>query len=245
MRLRPARKSIDRLAEWIEKRFMIRPFLDWLQSNVNLALPTTHLRRWKSRIFWIGYPFYYLGGIIVVCAITLAITGSLLSVYYVPSAVGGPGEPTPAYESLRYIMTKVPFGYILRGVHHWAANLMIAAVALHMVRVFFTSGYVRPRELNWILGIGLFGLTLLFGFSGYVLPWDQLSYWAGTVGLEITKSIPFVGEMLASIGFGGSLSAETVSKMYGFHVALLPMAGASLVLIHLIIIWIQGMAEPH
>jgi quinol-cytochrome oxidoreductase complex cytochrome b subunit len=111
--------------------------------------------------------------------------------------------------------------------------------------VYFTSSYKKPRELNWILGIALFLGSILLGFTGYLLPWDQLGYWASTVGLEITKSIPLVGKVAAKIGFGGlSLSPATLTRMYGFHWTL-SMIGLLLSALHIVIVWIQGIAEPH
>lgn len=237
---------------WFATRFpFVRTLVDWAHRNINLELPASHSQRYKSKAFWFGYPFYYLGGIIFMLLIIEAVTGVLLGLYYVPSAnyapgtAGSPGDPTIAYQSVVFIMTEVTFGNTLRGVHHWAAHLLIVATGLHMMRVFFTSSYRKPRELNWLLGVVLFLGSLLLGFSGYLLPWDQLGYWASTIGLKITSSIPAVGDIMANIGFGGtSISAGTLTRMYLFH-WILAGAGLLLATVHVIIVWIQGIAEPH
>lgn len=241
-------KSNGKVSNWFIQRFpYLKKILSQAQTNINLELPRSHSERYKARAFWLVYPFYYLGGIIVILFMIEIITGVLLSFYYVPSAVtlGGPGDPSLAYESVVFIMTRVPFGYILRGVHHWAAHLLIVSSGLHLIRVFFTSAYKKPRELNWILGVTLFILSILMGFTGYLLPWDQLGYWASTIGLEITKSIPVIGEVAAKIGFAGtSLSNATLTRMYGFHWTL-ALVGLLLSGLHMVVVWFQGIAEPH
>ncbi|MFQ5711794.1 MAG: cytochrome bc complex cytochrome b subunit [Candidatus Geothermarchaeales archaeon] len=234
-----------RVSEWVERRFQVKHLMAQAHRTLNLAMPITHMERYKSRIFWIGYPLYYLGSISVVLFLILCATGIILGLYYVPSAIGAPGEPTPAYRSVELIMTRVPLGYILRSIHHWSANLLIASVTLHLLRVFFTSAYREPREINWILGVILLAGTLFISFSGYLLPWDQLGYWASTIGLEMTKSVPIFGETLAQIVFGGSsMGPATLTRMYSFHVNL-SMVGFGLIALHLILVFIQGIAEPH
>ena len=239
-------------AKWINERFpFIKKMTVWAQRNVNLELPRSHSARYRSKAFWFGYPLYYLGGLIAVLFMIEVVTGVLLGLYYVPSASYAPGtsgeagDPSLAYQSVVYIITQVPFGAILRGVHHWAAHLLIVATGLHMLRVYFTSAYRKPRELNWVLGIVMLLGSILMGFTGYLLPWDQLGYWASTIGLEITKSIPFVGKMVATIGFGGtSLSAMTLTRMYLFH-WILGGIGLVFTAIHIAVVWLQGIAEPH
>jgi quinol-cytochrome oxidoreductase complex cytochrome b subunit len=123
---------------------------------------------------------------------------------------------------------------------------MIAAVFMHMMRVYFVGAYKKPREFNWVLGTVLLGVTLGFGYTGYLLPWDQLGYWAGTIGLEMAKSLPIVGELAANIVFGGTaLSGSTVTRMYYLHVYILPLMGGALMILHMVIVYIQGLAEPH
>ena len=151
-----------------------------------------------------------------------------------------------ASRSLEGIMEDVSFGYMFRAIHHGAANIMIAAVFLHMLRVYFTGAYRNPRELNWVVGVVLLGLTIFYGFSGYLLPWNQLSYWAGTIGLEMARTVPVAGDWFAQLVFGGTeLGAATLTRMYFFHVLFLPLATIALMGVHLIAVYIQGVAEPH
>jgi quinol-cytochrome oxidoreductase complex cytochrome b subunit len=143
-------------------------------------------------------------------------------------------------------MTKVTFGYIFRALHHWGAHMMVAAVFLHMMRVYFVGAYKNPRELNWLLGVILLNVTLLFGYTGYLLPWDQLSFWAGQIGLEMANTIPVIGEIIGNMLFGGpELSGATIIRMYYLHVFVLPLVGGALMVLHMAIVWMQGVAEPH
>ena len=173
----------------------------------------------------------------------LSATGLVLSLYYVPSTEG---EPSAAYESVQFIMEDVSFGFMFRALHHWSANIMIAAVFLHLLRVYFTGAYRNPRELNWVVGSFLLVLTLAYGYSGYLLPWNDLSYWAGTIGLEMCRTVPLMGDWFAEVVFGGiALGAATLTRMYFLHVVVLPAFTLSLMAIHLIVVYIQGVAEPH
>lgn len=125
---------------------------------------------------------------------------------------------------------------------------MVAAVFLHMVRVFFTQAYKKPRELNWLIGVGLLIFTLGLGYTGYLLPWSQLSYWAGTIGLKMALATPppAVGDWAAGLVFGGSaLTQATIIRMYFLHVFLLPIITYTLIGVHILIVWYQGIAEPH
>ena len=138
---------------WLDTRFRIQDY--WGMSrdafhSVHRQMPLTHAEKYKLRIIW--YPLYCLGGISFLAFIILVITGSILGLYYVP---GGEGDPTPAYSSMEFIMTTLPFGYIIRSIHHWTTHFMVAAVFLHMCRVYFTGAYRNPRELNWLIGVAL------------------------------------------------------------------------------------------
>ena len=171
------------------------------------------------------------------------ITGTVLGIYYVP---GGEGDPSPAYASMEYIMTQLPFGYIIRAVHHWGTHFMVASVFLHMCRVYFTGAYRNPRELNWLIGVALMALTIVFGYSGYLLPWDTLAYGAAVIGINLANSTPLIGKHIATLLFSGSsLSPKTVTRMYFIHVFILPVIVTTLIIIHLFIVWVQGIAEPH
>jgi len=132
---------------------------------------------------------YCFGGVAFVLFLILAITGILLAVYYQPT-------PDTAYQSVINISTHVQFGWWVRSIHHWAAGGMVLLVFVHMLRVFFTGAYKAPRELNWLTGVALFGITMGFGFTGYLLPWDQKAYWATKVGTDIAGSVPFIGHFL-------------------------------------------------
>jgi hypothetical protein len=231
---------------WVEERVRSARYLSEarrLYYSIDRQMPHTHAERYGAKTVWYWYPFYCLGGIAILCFIVLGVTGLVLSLYYVPSTEG---EPSAAYRSVETIMEDVSFGYMFRAIHHWAANIMIAAVFLHMLRVFFTGAYRNPRELNWVVGSILLMLTIFYGFSGYLLPWNQLSYWAGTIGLEMARTVPVAGDWFAELVFGGvGLGAATLTRMYFFHVLLLPLATITLMVVHLIAVYIQGLAEPH
>jgi quinol-cytochrome oxidoreductase complex cytochrome b subunit len=168
----------------------------------------------------------------------------VLALYYVPHYE--PQEVFTARESVNTIMTKVTLGYVLRGVHHWGAHLMVACVFLHMMRVYFVGAYKKPRELNWVLGVLLLGITFFFAYSGYLLPADQLAIAAATIGQNMFGSIPYVGETLAKVMFGGTdINAGLIPRMYVLHVWILPFILFGLMVLHMFIVWLQGMAEPH
>jgi quinol-cytochrome oxidoreductase complex cytochrome b subunit len=159
---------------------------------------------------------YCFGGIAFVLFIILVITGILLAVYYQPT-------PDTAYQSVVNIATHVQFGWWIRSIHKWAAGAMVLLVFIHMLRVFFTSAYKRPRELNWLSGVALLMLTMGFGFTGYLLPWDQKAYWATRVGTDIAGSTPFIGHfLLVSLRGGETISAATLGRFYDLHVLVFP-----------------------
>lgn len=223
-----------------------RPTREFLYT-IQRQMPRTHTERYNLKVIWYWYPLYCLGGLSFAAFIILTITGIILGFYYIPEGTGpNEGLPSPAYASMETIMTRVTFGYIFRALHHWGAHMMVAAVFLHMMRVYFVGAYKNPRELNWLLGVVLFNVTLLFGYTGYLLPWDQLSFWAGQIGLEMANTIPVVGEIIGNMLFGGpELSAATIIRMYYLHVFVLPLVGGALMVLHMGIVWMQGVAEPH
>ncbi|MFB6220435.1 MAG: cytochrome bc complex cytochrome b subunit [Halolamina sp.] len=236
---------------WLDKRFRIVDYLELLETlyyRVNLQMPKSHTEQYNlDNKFWYWYPLYALGSFSTIAYVVAAISGALLGFYYSPASAGaGPGEATVAYNSIAFIMQDLQFGFMLRSVHRWSAQVMTAAVFLHMLRVYFTGAYKEPRELNWILGIVLISLTMVFGYTGYLLPWDQLAFWAGQIGVEMSLSIPIIGEWIAQLLFGGfSLSQATLQRMYIIHVFLLPFVVTTLIAIHIGIVWMQGIAEPH
>jgi quinol-cytochrome oxidoreductase complex cytochrome b subunit len=160
---------------------------------------------------------FCLGGITFTLFLLQVLTGLLLSIHYTPSE-------TDAYVSIQQLHTTVPLGTVLRSVHHWAANLMVVMVVLHMFRVFVTGSYKTPRELNWIAGALLLALTLGFGFTGYLLPWDQKAYWATVVGTNMVGSVPLIGPALAGLVRGGTeVGGRTLLRFYSLHVLWFPL----------------------
>ena len=165
---------------------------------------------------------YCFGGIALVLFLILAITGIMLAIYYQPT-------PDDAYQSIVDLTTRVQFGWWIRSIHKWAAGGMVLLVFLHMLRVFFTGAYKAPRELNWVTGVLLLGITLGFGFTGYLLPWDQKAYWATKVGTDIAGSVPLIGHfLLVSLRGGDQISAATLGRFYDLHVLVLPAIIAAL-----------------
>ncbi len=174
--------------------------------------------------------FYALGSATLFVALNQAITGILLTLYYVPT-------PDHAYDSVMYITTQLPMGWFIRGMHHWGASAMVVLTVAHLLRVFFYGAYKFPREVTWMTGVILLIVVIGFGFTGYLLPWDQRAYWATTVGTRIAGVAPFVGGWLLRIARGGEgLSAVTLARFFGTHIWVLPAALALLVGIHLYLV---------
>ncbi|MBT3268067.1 cytochrome bc complex cytochrome b subunit [Candidatus Poribacteria bacterium] len=187
-----------------------------------------HLKRW----------WYALGGTPAYLFVVLAATGISLTFYYRPS-------PDHAYESVARITNEIRFGWFIRSVHHWAANLMVLAVLLHILRVFFTRAYRKPRELNWMFGVGILITLFTFGFSGYSLVYEQLSYWAAVVGTNIAEATPIVGPYMARFLRGGAdISANTLTRMFVIHIGVLPTAIVMLLGFHFLQIRLHGVAIP-
>ncbi|MBS1705827.1 MAG: cytochrome bc complex cytochrome b subunit [Armatimonadetes bacterium] len=182
--------------------------------------------------FW-----YYWGGISLFCFIVQAVTGILLMVYYRP----GP----EAYESVRQITFETQFGWLIRSVHNWSATIFLVSVFIHMFSVFFMKAYRKPRELGWWSGMLLLLLGLTFGFSGYLLPMDDLSYFATKVGLEVPNTIPLIGPAIANLLRGGlEVSEFTVQRFFALHAVILPILYLPLLAIHLWLIQKHGNALP-
>jgi cytochrome b6 len=213
------------LRGWLDRRYQLSPLIEFLRhKQVPLG---SH---------WMGW--YYLGGITMFFFIVQVITGVLLLMYYQP------GEAT-AYESIRFLTTKVPFGWLIRSMHSWSAHLMIISLTLHMFSTMMLKAYRPPRELTWVSGYLLFLLTLGFGFSGYLLPWNKLAYFATTVGTNIVKSVPVLGNWLLQVLRGGQdVTINTLYRFFAAHVVILPLAFVGLIGLHLLLIQRQGMAPP-
>jgi len=235
---------------WLDRRLRIVDYLEILENlyyKVNFQMPKSHTEQYNlDNKFWYWYPLYALGSFSTIAYVVAAISGALLGFYYAPGAGASNGEPALAYNSITFIMVDLNFGFFLRSLHRWSAQVMVAAVFLHMLRVYFTGAYKEPRELNWLIGIVLISLTMVFGYTGYLLPWDQLAFWAGQIGVEMSLSIPIIGEWIAQLLFGGfTLSQSTVQRMYILHVFVLPFVTTGLIAVHIGIVWMQGIAEPH
>jgi quinol-cytochrome oxidoreductase complex cytochrome b subunit len=199
---------------------------DKLRELTNEPVPN-HLKHW----------WFCLGGTPAYLFVVQIVTGILLAFYYQPS-------PATAYESVRYITEEAAFGWYIRSVHKWAATFMVAAVILHQMRVFFTGAYRRPREFNWVIGMFLLLCTLLLGFSGYSLVFEQLSYWGATVGANIQDKIPIVGPFLKRMMLGGDVYNErTLSRLFILHAAILPVSMVFLLAIHVTLIRLHGVTE--
>ncbi|MBI4811793.1 MAG: cytochrome bc complex cytochrome b subunit [Ignavibacteriales bacterium] len=182
--------------------------------------------------------WYYFGGVSLFLFIIQVVTGILLLLYYKS------GEES-AFESIHYLMSKVQFGWLIRSIHSWAANLFILAAMIHMFSVFFEKAYRKPREITWITGMLMFFLALGFGFSGYLLPWNELAFFATKVGTDIAGVVPFVGKPILEFLRGGEdVTGATLSRFFGFHVAVFPGIFTVLLGIHLILVQRQGMSEP-
>ena len=203
-----------RFGNWLDER------LSWRQVWGVIFL------RKIPKVNWL----YTLGSASLFVAITQIITGILLTIYYVPT-------PDHAYDSVQYITTQLPAGWFIRGLHHWGASAMVVLVILHMLRVIFYGAYKFPREVTWLTGVFLLLVVIGFGFTGYLLPWDQKAYWATTVGTRIAGTPPVIGQWVLLIMRGGDeLSAVTLARFFGVHVWVLPAALLTLLTIHIYLI---------
>jgi ubiquinol-cytochrome c reductase cytochrome b subunit len=206
----------------------------WLDERVDLRGVKRALldREVPDRLTW----WHTLGSATLTVFAVQVITGIVLATYYSPS-------PDHAYDSIRYIGGKVASGALLRGIHHWGASAMVVLVVAHMIRVFAVGAYKYPREINWMLGVGLFIMVMGFSFTGYLLPWDQKAYWATAVGTNIAGETPLIGGGLVAVLRGGAeLGAATLTRFFAFHVLWLPLLLGGLVLIHLVLVIRQGIA---
>ena len=215
---------MSKLRDWLQERIPISGAQ--LQELTNEPVPN-HLKRW----------WFALGGTPAYLFVVQIFTGILLAFYYQPAA-------ETAFESVRYITEEATLGWYLRSLHKWAATLMIASVILHQMRVYFTSAYQSPRELNWVIGMALLMCTLLTGFTGYSLVFEQLSYWGATVAANISDAVPVIGrfskEMLLA---GDTYNEQTLSRFYILHAAVLPTTIIILVVIHIAFIRMHGVTE--
>lgn len=209
----------------------------WLTERLPLAEITAAIRHktvpQHRHSFW-----YYLGGMTLFFFGMQVVTGILLLLYYRPSAA-------EAYDSVQFIMTRVPFGWLIRSIHSWSANLMVGAAFVHLFSVLFLKAYRKPREITWISGVLLLFIALAFGFTGYLLPWNELAFFATRVGTDIAGAVPLVGEQIVRFMRGGpDVSGATLTRFYGVHVAVLPAITTALLLLHLVLVQYHGMSVP-
>jgi cytochrome b6 len=183
--------------------------------------------------FW-----YYFGGICLFLFILQVLTGILLLLYYTPSV-------DSAHESIQFIMSQVKFGWLMRSVHSWSANILIAAIFIHMFSSFFLKAYRSPRELTWITGFFLLLIFLAFGFSGYLLPWNELSFFATRIGSDIAGTLPLVGNHIKTFILGGTdVTGATISRFFWLHIGILPLLTVMILGIHVLLVQILGMSKP-
>jgi quinol-cytochrome oxidoreductase complex cytochrome b subunit len=243
------RKSFgDRAVEWIAENVnlhwlvnLVSAFTGFLYGELDERLELKDAIRKQLRKPISGRVSYWwgcFGGITFVLFAIQVVTGVLLAVYYRPTTEG-------AYDSVLFIMNDVRYGWLIRSVHRYAAELMVLTVMVHMVKVFLSGAYKPPRELTWVSGALLLVLTLTFGFTGYLLPWDQRAYWATTVGTEMANAVPLVGKYVAYALRGGDVIGQrTLSRFYALHVIILPWITAFFLFSHFLMIRRQGAYEP-
>ncbi len=182
--------------------------------------------------------FYFLGGMALFLFGIQVITGILLSLYYKPS-------PDQAFESVRAIITEVDFGWLIRSIHSWSANLLIGVLFLHILTTYIMRAYRPPREFTWLTGIALLGVFMTFGFSGYLLPWNQLAFFATSVGTAITANVPVIGKYLLLIMRSGeNVTGDTLARFYALHVVILPLTAFAIVGVHLYLVQKHEMSVP-
>ncbi len=211
--------------------------VDWVDERTSLTGAARWLmfRKVPQGTNW----FYTLGSATMFAFLSQAITGVFLAMYYRPDASGG------AYESIRYVTNDVFLGQFVRGMHKWGASVMVILVFMHMGRTFFFGAYKYPRELNWVIGVVLLILTLVMGFTGYLLPFDQRAYWATIVGVNINGTGPLIGPYLSDFLRGGSeFGATTLSRFYAIHMLLVPGAIIALIGAHLYLVTKLGTTAP-
>ena len=230
----------EKLPEGTEKSNIIKKVFKSIQrgplspdddrSRMKMVMNSLVLHIHPAKVSKPALKFSYtfgLGGLLLLLASVLAVTGVLLLFVYTPS-------PDAAYESMIAIQTEIRYGNLVRNLHHWSGNLMVVVSVLHLLRVFFTSGFTKPREFNWVMGVALLLLIVGANFTGYLLPWDQLAYWAVTVGTSLFDYLPIIGEPLTRFLLGGSeVGGATLTNFYGLHIAIIPLMIFGIVSFHI------------
>ncbi len=210
--------------QWLDERFNLMPLVDFMNHK---EVPVHRYSVW-----------YYMGGVTLFLFIIQVFSGILLLLYYQPGV-------DSSYESVRFLMNKVQFGWLFRSIHSWSANLFVFFIFVHMFSTFFIGSFRKPRELTWVSGFILLSLALGFGFSGYLLPWNELAFFATKVGTDIVGAVPVIGEIAKTVLRGGEdVTGGTLLRFYALHVAMLPALFTIVLGIHLLLIQRQGMHEP-
>lgn len=214
------------------------PITAWLSERIPLIYTLKQFLQQKS-VPRHKYTFFYLfGGLSLFLFCTQIITGILLAIYYSP-------HPDSANESVRRIINEVSFGWVVRSIHSWGANFMVAVVLIHMFSTYFMQAYRKPREVMWMSGVVIFFLVLGFVFTGYLLPWDTTSYFATLIGTEIPKSIPIIGNVVVSLLRGeNEVGIEALKRMYIIHILILPIISLLLIVFHIILQQSLGVSTP-
>jgi menaquinol-cytochrome c reductase cytochrome b subunit len=196
-------------------------------------------RVWARQVPLHAHSFWYcFGGLTFFTAVVQGFSGIFLALYYVPT-------PDRAYASVFYIANLVKYGWLIRSVHVWGSQLMVVFIVIHMIRVFVTASYKHPREFNWVAGVLLFVITMAFGLTGYLLPWDQRAYWGSTVTVSLANQIPVAGQWLVRVAVGGEkLGAAALSRFYFAHILLLPAALIGMLVVHFWMVRKQGISGP-
>ena len=209
----------------------------WLDERIGLAELEKLAKKKQVPVHRHGL-WYYLGGMTLFLFVVQVASGILLLFYYRPSA-------EEAYESVQFLMAEVEFGWLIRSIHAWSANLMIFALFVHLFSVLLLKAYRPPREVTWFSGVALLAIALGFGFTGYLLPWNELAYFATKVGTEITGAIPVLGRFLVRLLRGGDeVTGATLTRFYGIHVAVLPALVTLILGLHLYLVQKHGMSVP-
>lgn len=209
-----------RVGNWFDERIGWRQVWDAI------------FKRKIPKVNWL----YTLGSATLFVALVQGVTGILLTIYYVPT-------PDHAYDSVQFITTQIPAGWLIRGLHHWGASAMVILTVLHMLRVIYYGSYKFPREITWFTGVALLIIVIGFGFTGYLLPWDQKAFWATTVGTLIAGTPPVVGDFILRVVRGGDeLSAVTLARFFGVHVWVLPATLLLLLTMHIYLVIRHGIS---
>lgn len=212
------------IRNYLERRYEMAPAETFVDQQIHKRLP--------PHTGWL----HVFGSLSLLLFISQTITGILLLIYYRPT-------PEEAHKSIQYITADVNFGWLYRQVHAWGASLMILVVVLHMMRTYFMGSYKKPRELTWVTGVLIFLVTIVFGFTGYLLPWNQIAFWATTVGTESANKVPFIGPWLQYFLRGGdAVTGETLSRFFVVHVIILPWVLTGLIAVHLFLMRVSNLA---